>query len=151
MQFKKGMLDDTRVIALLEYHLRTATEQTAPGSAHALDLSGLKVPSIRFWTLWENETLLAIGAWKRLSDTEAEVKSMHVAATRRGKGVGGTMLTHLMDDARAAGMQRMSLETGSSDYFRPAFSLYSRHGFVVCGPFSNYRPDPNSIFMTRPL
>jgi putative acetyltransferase len=38
MQITSGDLTDSRVIDLLYYHLSTAPPQTAPGSAHALDL-----------------------------------------------------------------------------------------------------------------
>ena len=30
-------------------------------------------------------------------------------------------------------------------------ALNRRHGFVECAPFGDYRPDPNSIFLTRDL
>ena len=48
-------------------------------------------------------------------------------------------------------MGRLSLETGSWDYFRPARALYARHGFVECLPFADYAPDPNSVFMSLEL
>jgi putative acetyltransferase len=43
-------LDDPRVQKLLAHHFASARAQTAPGSAHALDLDGLKSPGIRFWS-----------------------------------------------------------------------------------------------------
>lgn len=48
-------------------------------------------------------------------------------------------------------MSRLSLETGSWEYFRPAIALYRRHGFVECAPFADYAADPNSVFMTLDL
>jgi putative acetyltransferase len=57
-----------------------------------------------------------------------------------------------MHTAEAArGMARLSLETGSWAYFAPARARYARHGFVECGPFGEYREDPNSVFMTVAL
>ena len=53
--------------------------------------------------------------------------------------------------ARAEGLTRISLETGSFDHFAPARRLYARHGFTDCPPFADYRPDPNSVFMTLAL
>ena len=61
------------------------------------------------------------------------------------------MLTHIIAEAKAMGMSRLSLETGSWDYFLPARTFYRRHGFSECAPFADYKPDPNSIFMTRIL
>jgi putative acetyltransferase len=74
-----------------------------------------------------------------------------VVEAARGRGIGGAMLQHLIDDAAAAGITRLSLETGSWAYFAPAVALYHRHGFVECEPFGEYVPDRNSIFMTREL
>ena len=146
-----GGLSDPRVVDLLSVHLSTARAQTAPESAHALDLSGLQAPEISFWSAWEEGRLLAVGALKRLTTTHGEVKSMHAAEAVRGRGIGSAMLRHIIDAARTGGMTRLSLETGSSAFFRPAAALYRRHGFVACAPFDTYRPDPNSIFFTREL
>ena len=74
---------------------------------------------------------------------------MHTAAPARGRGVAGGAARHLIADARAHGITRLSLETGSMDYFRAAHALYARHGFEECGPFGDYVLDPNSVFMTR--
>lgn len=151
MRIVDGDLSDPRVIALLAFHVRTARAATAQGSAHALDIEGLRAPGLRFWALWEDETLLAIGALKDLGDGHGEVKSMHVALAARRRGVGSAMLDHLIAAARADGWTRLSLETGSWAYFEPARTLYRRHGFVECGPFGDYREDPNSVFMSLAL
>lgn len=151
LTFVDGGLDDPRVVALLETHLARARAETAPGSAHALDLSGLRAPGVRFWSAWEGETLVAVGALKALDATHGEVKSMHTAEWARGRGVGSAMLMHVVAAARASGMSRLSLETGSWSYFAPARALYARHGFTECGPFGDYREDPNSVFMTLAL
>ena len=146
-----GGLEDPRVVHLLNLHLVTARAQTALGSAHALNLSGLKAPDVKFWSAWENSELVAVGALKWLSDSHGEVKSMHTAEASRRHGFGSTMLRHIIDEARRASMTRLSLETGSWDYFRPAVALYKRHGFIECGPFAHHKPDRNSIFMTLDL
>ncbi len=151
MPIVPGDFNDPRIIDLLRVHLDSARAETAPGSAHALDLSGLKAPGIDFWALWEGEVLLAVGALKRLSDDHGEVKSMHVAEARRRSGAGGAMLRHIVEHARAEGLTRLSLETGSWAYFLPARALYARHGFVECPPFAPYVADPNSVFMTLDL
>ena len=151
MQIIEGRLRDPRVIALLEIHLARARAETGPKSAHALDLGGLNSPDVRFFSVWEDETLLGIGAWKRRDIDHGEVKSMHTAEAARGRGVGGALLRHIMEDAKARGIARLSLETGSWDYFRPAIALYRRHGFTECAPFAGYAPDPNSVYLTRGL
>ncbi|WP_157217610.1 GNAT family N-acetyltransferase [Flavisphingomonas formosensis] len=151
MHILPGDFGDPRIIALLSTHLARARAQTAAGSAHALDLSGLQAPDIRFWALWQEEELLGLGALRRLPDRHGEVKSMHIAEPFRGRGAGSAMLAHIIAAARSDGLARLSLETGSWDYFLPARRLYARHGFVECAPFGDYAPDPNSVFMTLDL
>jgi putative acetyltransferase len=151
MRITPGDFSDPRVADLLGIHVSSARAETARGSAHALDLSGLQSPEISFWTIWEGETLLGVGALKRLSPEHGEVKSMHTAKAARRKGAGSAMLRHIISSARDAGMKRLSLETGSWEYFRPAHALYRSHGFVDCAPFADYAPDPNSVFMTLDL
>jgi len=151
MRILQGDFSDPRVIALLETHVISARAETAPGSAHALDLSGLQSRDVSFWTIWKDDTLLGIGALKRLSADHGEVKSMHTAQSVRGRGVGSAMLRHIIATARARGMSRVSLETGSWEYFRPTRALYASQGFVECPPFADYVSDPNSIFMSLDL
>jgi len=151
MRFEEDNFDDPRVIALLDAHVSRARAETGRGSAHALDLSGLKTPDIRFWTVWRGETLLGMGALKTLSRDHGEIKSMYTAESARNQGVGRAMLTHIVAEASTMGLARLSLETGAWDYFGPARAFYRRHFFVECAPFADYKPDPNSVFMTRML
>ena len=149
MRFEEGNFDDPKVVALLEAHVSRARAETGRGSAHALDLSGLRTPDIRFWTLWRGDQLLGMGALKTLSHDHGEIKSMYTAESARKSGTGAAMLAHIIAEAGAMGMTRLSLETGAWDYFGPARAFYRRHGFIECAPFADYKPDPNSVFMTR--
>src|SRR5215831_10078064 len=117
MTITNGGLDDPRVHDLLRHHFNSARAETAPGSAHALDLSNLKLPDIQFFSAWEADQVIAIGALKRLSGHHAELKSMHTLSSHRRKGVGSAMLRHLITTAREGGYTRVSLETGSWRYF----------------------------------
>lgn len=151
MRILPADLDDARVVMLLESHVRVARAQTAPGSAHALDLSGLKAPGISVWVACVSGDLVGVGALKRLSAVEGEVKSMYTAPSARKQGVARAMLAHIIATVRDEGIQRLSLETGSWPYFEPARALYATFGFSECGPFGDYREDPNSVFMTLDL
>lgn len=146
-----GGLDDPRVVDLLRRHVQRARAESPPGSSHALDLSGLKTADISFWSAWDGETLLGVGALKRLDASHGEVKSMHTAEAARRRGVGAAMLRHIVEAARADGLGRLSLETGTMEYFQAARDLYRRHGFHDCAPFGDYRLDPASVFMTLEL
>ena len=92
-----------------------------------------------------------MGAFKRIDATHAEIKSMHVLAEARGRGLSKAMLNHLVAEARADGFTRLSLETGVQPGFAAARALYARAGFRDCPPFEGYREDPNSVFMTKVL
>lgn len=151
MHIVEGGLDDPRVVALLHTHVTRARAETARGSAHALDLGGLRAPEVTFWSVWEDDAVVGVGALKRLSADHGEVKSMHTAEAARGRGVGSALLRQILATARERGMRRLSLETGSWPYFLPARALYARHGFVECAPFGEYGEDPNSVFMTLAL
>ncbi len=139
------------VLRLLEEHLAEMRATTPPESKHALDLDGLRSPEITFWSVWDGADLVGCGAVKRLDDTHGEVKSMRVTVRRQGGGIGAALLTHIIDQAREMGLRRLSLETGSGEFFERARSLYAKFGFEYCEPFGDYRPDPLSVFMTRTL
>jgi putative acetyltransferase len=151
LHIRRADFDDLRVVELLTAHMTTARAQTARGSAHALDLQDLRAGDISVWTIWREEALLGVGALKRLSAQEGEIKSMHTAVAARREGIGRALLNHIITIARAEDLSRLSLETGSWPYFAAARALYAAHGFVECGPFGCYRADLNSVFMTLKL
>lgn len=142
-------LSGPEIAALLTEHLKDMNAVSPPESKHALDLGGLREPEITFWTLWEGDKLAGCGALKELDAQHGEIKSMRTAADFRRRGVAATLLHHVLDEAQRRGYHRLSLETGSMNYFEPARRLYTRFGFANCGPFASYREDPNSIFMTK--
>jgi putative acetyltransferase len=140
------------VVALLQEHLDDMFATSPPESVHALDVERLRDPAITFVTARDADgALLGCGALKQHDLDLGELKSMRTATAARGRGVAATVLTSLLDDARRRGLVRVSLETGSEDYFAAARRLYARHGFAVCLPFADYTDDPNSVFMTLPL
>jgi putative acetyltransferase len=141
----------TDVFALLEEHLRSMHELSPPESVHALDVSRLKAPEVTFWSVRDRGILLGCGALKELSPLHGEVKSMRTPATLRRRGAGRAVLSHILQEARARGYTRLSLETGTAEAFLPAQKLYQSVGFKCCGPFADYKPDPNSVFMTLEL
>ncbi len=136
---------------LFERHTAAMHEDTPPESIHMMDASELAIPEVAFFVAREAGRALAMGAFKRLSGTHGEIKSMHVLAEARGKGLSRTMLARIEAEARAAGLTRLSLETGVQPSFAAARALYETAGYRVCGPFEGYWDDPNSLFMTKDL
>jgi putative acetyltransferase len=147
--------DDPRredVSELLATHLEFANAQSEPEDVHALDVDGLAHPTVRFFSARDGDgRLLGFGALKVLDDEHGELKSMHTTSAARGLGVGAAMVARLLEAARAQGLRRVSLETGTMAAFAPARRLYERAGFVECEPFGDYRPSRASMFMTRPI
>jgi len=151
MQIELDNLSRHEVHALLQEHLANMYEVSPPESVHALDLAKLRAPDITFWTAWDGTLLLGCGALKQLTPTHGEVKSMRTPMALRRRGAGRALLAHIVAEARSRGYRRLSLETGSMQAFEPAHSLYESFGFTDCGPFADYKPDPNSVFMSLEL
>ncbi len=151
IDMREDDLSGAAIQDLLRTHLDHAADQAPPESTHALDLDSLREPGVTFWTAWHDGDLLGCGALKQLDASHGEIKSMHTAEAYRGRGIAARMVEHLLGVARERGYRRLSLETGSMEGYRPARELYARFGFVECPPFADYRPDPNSVFMTLEL
>jgi len=139
------------IAEFLDEHVRQMRSITPLESKHALDLDGLRGPDITFWSVLDGATLVGCGAIKRLDSDHAEVKSMRTAPARTRAGVASLLLAHIIAEARRMGFTRLSLETGSAEFFLPARALYEKFGFGYCEPFADYRLDPHSAFMTRTL
>ncbi|MDE1465402.1 GNAT family N-acetyltransferase [Spartinivicinus poritis] len=151
MVIKIDDLSGTAVQTLLNEHLQHMFENSPPESIHALNLDGLLQPDVTFWSIWEGNELAGCGALKELDSRHGEIKSMRTASSHLRKGVATTLLDYIIGEAKRRNYQRLSLETGSMDYFKPAHQLYYKFGFTLCEPFANYTDDPNSLFMTMKL
>jgi putative acetyltransferase len=147
-------VDDPRrpvVAALLREHLEDVALHSPPESVHALDIDALCSPRITFWTASLGRELLGCAALLELDSQHGELKSMRTARLHLRTGVASRILQHILTEAELRSYRRLSLETGSMAAFAPARALYTAFGFVLCKPFANYAPDPNSVFMTRAL
>jgi putative acetyltransferase len=144
----EGNFDNPEVHEFLINHFIELRSVSPKGSAHVLDIAGLKDPSIKFWSLWEENDLMGSGALKFLDKEHGEVKSIRVSDNFRGKGNGTKVINHLSNEAKKLNIKRLSLETGAGDFFLTARKLFSKCGFEPCEPFSHYKKDINSIYMT---
>lgn len=151
MKIKLDDLSGKEIFSLLQEHLDDMKATSPPESVHALNLEALKDPSVYFWTIWDEKVLAGCGAFKKLDQQHAEIKSMRTSSLYKKKGVASKLLIHIIEQAKLSGITRLSLETGSMDYFLPAHRLYLKHGFNFCAPFSDYEEDPNSKFMSLDL
>ena len=144
----EGNFDNNEVHQLLIKHFIELRLVSPEGSAHVLDINGLKAPSIKFWSLWENDKLMGSGALKFLDKKHGEFKSIRVNDKFRSKGYGLKVINHLIDEAKKLNIKKLSLETGAGKFFNPARKLFIKSGFKVCDPFSHYEEDINSVYMS---
>jgi putative acetyltransferase len=154
-RYGEGMLiavDDLsgpEIAAFLTEHVEQLRAVTPRENAYALDLDALRKPEVTFWSVTDEGALVGCGAIKLLEPGHAEVKSMRTAGARQRGGVASLILRHILAEAPRSGLTRLSLETGSADFFRPARRLYEKFGFEYCPPFADYRPSAHNVFMTR--
>jgi len=147
----EGNFDNPEVNELLTKHFIELRDASPEGSAHVLDIPGLKIPSIKFWSLWENEKLFGCGALKFLEKGHGEFKSIRVHDNFRKKGNGIKVINHLIEEAKKLNIKRLSIETGAGDFFIPARKLFNKCNFLPCEPFAHYKLDINSIYLTKQI
>jgi putative acetyltransferase len=142
-------LSGPAIAAFLADHVRQMREITPMESKHALDLDALRHPDITFWSVHDGDEVVGCAALRRLTPTHAELKSMRTSPARTRAGIATALLTHLLTEAAARGYTRISLETGTDDFFAPARKLYEKFGFTYCTPFADYKASQHNTFMTR--
>ncbi len=151
LEIVRADFGDPRLQAFLRQHLADLAPTAPPESQHALSLAELREPSVRLWVAMDGHDLVGTGALAPLQPGHDELKSMRTDPRRRRSGIARRMLDQLLTDARGRGVRRISLETGSMEFFAPARTLYASVGFRPCAPFGDYVDDPNSTFMTLAL
>ena len=144
----EGNFDNPEVHKLLIRHFIELRSVSPEGSAHVLDIAGLKDPAIKFWSIWEEKDLMGVGALKFLDKEHGEFKSIRVSNKFRSKDNGSKVINHLIKEAKKLDIKKLSLETGSGKFFAPARKLFLKYGFKECKPFSHYKDDINSVYMS---
>ena len=145
----EGNFDHPEVNELLNDHFIELRAASPKGSTHVLDIPGLKVPSIKFWSLWKDYQLVGCGALKFLEKDHGEFKSIRVHNNFRKKGNGIKVINHLIDEAKKLKIKKLSIETGAGEFFNPARKLFDKCGFKPCPPFAHYKEDINSLYFTK--
>ena len=148
MKSIENNFDHPEVNKLLKKHFIELRSVSPEGSTHVLDIPGLKVSSIKFWSLWENEKLIGCGALKFLDENQGEFKSIRIADSFRKNGLGVKIIDHLINEAKKLNIKKISVETGSGDFFSSARKLFKKCGFKPCKPFAHYKEDSNSCYFS---
>jgi 8-oxo-dGTP diphosphatase len=83
----------------------------------------------------EGPRVVALGFWRRYGRpslaANADLEKLLVAASHRGRGLGRLVVEGLVDDARRAGVESLTLDVRGDNL--GAIALYERLGFVECG------------------
>ena len=145
----EGNFNHPEVNELLINHFIELRAASPEGSAHVLDIPGLKVPSIKFWSLWEDDRLMGCGALKFLEEDHGEFKSIRIHDNFRKKGNGINVINHLITEAKKLNVKKLSIETGAGIFFKPARKLFEQCGFEPCKHFAHYKEDINSVYLTK--
>jgi putative acetyltransferase len=144
---EKSLTDE--LAHVLQAHWLFCTSSTPIEHVYALDASKLFSPDITVFGARIDGELVGVGAMRKLDLLHAELKSMHTLAKSRGSGVGKAMVAYIEDFARSSGIERMSLETGTNEAFRPARQLYKSLGYQSCDAFGDYVLSEDNTCMTK--
>jgi len=144
---EKSLTDE--LAHVLQAHWIFCTSSTPIEHVYALDASKLFSPDITVFGARIDGELVGVGAMRKLDLLHGELKSMHTLAKSRGSGVGKAMVAYIEDFARSSGIERMSLETGTNEAFRPARQLYKSLGYQSCEAFGDYVLSEDNTCMTK--
>lgn len=144
---EKSLTDE--LAQVLQAHWLFCTSSTLIEHVYALNASKLFSPDITVFGARINGELIGVGAMRKLDVVHAELKSMHTLAKSRGLGVGKAIVAHIEDFARSSGIERISLETGTNEAFKPARELYKTLGYKSCEAFGDYVLSEDNMCMTK--
>lgn len=151
MTIKVDDLSGPEIATLLHEHFHALRAISPPESCHVFELDKLRTPDVTVWSAWDGNEILGCGALKEIEPGHGEIKSMRTRTAHLRKGVGTAVLREIICEAKRRAYRRLSLETGAGPDFAAARAMYQKNGFKSCGPFGNYRDDPNSSFFTMAL
>ena len=151
MELKPNNFDNKEVHELLSRHFIELRSVSPEGSTHVLDIDGLKSPSIKFWSFWDKNNLIGCGALKLIDKTHGEFKSIRISKEYQNTGYGKKLLNELFKEAKKLNISKISVETGSGEFFLPARKLFLSSGFNPCKPYAHYTDDPNSKYYNKYL
>jgi GNAT superfamily N-acetyltransferase len=105
-------------------------------------------PRGAFFVADDGERLIGCAAWRR-HDDDAELKRMFTTKAARGRGLARRLLAVIEESARAAGLKRVILETGSKQ--PEAIALYESAGYVRIADFGYYKDHDDVLSYAKPL
>ena len=138
LSISRGELGDEDVLALIaELNMELALRYPEPGANHfRLDPDEVAHGRGALLIARIDGAPVGCGAVRLLDPDTAEIKRMFTRPAARRRGVGGALLAALEAEARALGVRRLLLETGTRQ--QEAVALYESHGFVHIPLYGEY-------------
>lgn len=88
-------------------------------------------------------------ALRKIEDGICEMKRLFLKEELRGKGIGNTLVTKIINDAKAIGYKTMRLDT-IKEKMPKAVEIYTKHGFVETEQYY-HNPNPHTLFLELDL
>ena len=142
--------DDVRMmVAALNAHMMPLTPREFQ---FQLTVEQMAEPSVTLFVARDPARRpVGMGALKEHGGGLGEVKRMFTLPEVRGQRVGSQLLQSIETLARGKGVTRLVLETGEAPGFEPAYRVYERGGFQVCGAVLDYPDSGHSRFYEKKL
>lgn len=105
-------------------------------------------PQGRLLLAWQGDAVVGCAALRAVDSECCELKRVYVRPAARGLQLGRRLVEQMLQEARAAGYQRMALDVLPE--FEAAQALYRQLGFVDAQPVS-VNPVPGTAFLARTL
>ena len=87
--------------------------------------------------------------FRRLSESECELKRMYLRPSFRGRHIGNVMLEKCIKDAGTLSYEEMYLDTLSS--LKSAIALYMSHGFSQIPPYNENPVQDDMLYFRKKL
>lgn len=94
---------------------------------------------------------IALGAFKKTDDAQAEITSLHVMKELRGNGFARVILDHLIAEMLLAGFTKVSAQIGTQAGFIPARMLFASSGFTPSAALDGAEGASPAILMVYDL